>query len=638
MSDTPETPDVPYVTRRSRAAARASWRDVLTGGRGRMAAIIAAAVAGVLVLGIVIDIVATQGRVNPGVRVGDVAVGSMMPGEARAALATAFAAGSKQPVTAVFGTQTWKVTDQQIGVRVDATASIDAAMEVGRTGGVLQMLAQRIGALFGGSSVPVVVKGDPERAAALLDSIDASVAVAARDASVTVSGTSVGFIKSAPGRRLDRDGTLAAIATAFVSTSRSGAVVFANVPASVSDEDAQQALADTHELVSGGVRIAFESTVAQVPQAKVAGWVSFTRVPVITPVVEISTPSTGSAEASAGASTGQRMRLVAGFDPARIGADITSLTKGIGRPARDAVFIATGDSVKVTPSQVGRGPDLQGLATDLARACVGGGSRTATLRLTVTQPKLTTEAAKAMGVSDRISSYTTTYSSANPARVDNVHLLAKAFNYKLIPPGGTFSFNGTAGERTAAKGYQEAPAIVNGKLVPQLGGGVCQVGTTFFNTVFFAGLPIVERHNHSFYISHYPKGRDATVSWGGPDFKFKNDTQGWLLVRTSTTSTSLTISLYGTDPGYTVHYTTGAFTDVVPHKVVEVKDPKLAKGVRIVEESGVNGCSVTVVRTVYKGGQVVRTDTFVSHYNSKDETVRVGTKAASKPTTGTVSP
>ncbi len=95
---------------------------------------------------------------------------------------------------------------------------------------------------------------------------------------------------------------------------------------------------------------------------------------------------------------------------------------------------------------------------------------------------------------------------------------------RCIAPGETFSFNGTVGPRTAEKGYQEAGAIVNGELVPQLGGGICQVGTTIFNTVFESGLPVVERHNHSFYISHYPKGRDATVSWGGPDFKFRNDT------------------------------------------------------------------------------------------------------------------
>jgi len=269
---------------------------------------------------------------------------------------------------------------------------------------------------------------------------------------------------------------------------------------------------------------------------------------------------------------------------------------------------------------------------------VSGTARKAAVKLVETQPKLTTAAAKEMGISDRISSYTTTYAGSSSARVNNVHKLAKALDMKLVPPGGVFSFNGAAGERTAAKGYQEAPAIVDGKLVPQLGGGVCQVGTTFFNAVFFSGLPVVERRNHSFYISHYPKGRDATVSWGGPDFKFKNDTKGWILIRTATTSSSLTISLYGTDPGYEVEYKTGDFTNVVPHKVDVIKDPKLKKGMRIVEDGGVDGCRVTVTRTVYKGGEVVRKDTFVSNYGSKTEVVRVGTKVASKPTTGTVSP
>jgi len=603
--------------------------------RTRTVAIVAAALAGLFVLAVVVDIVATQGRVNPGVSVGDVSVGSMTPSEARAALTSAFASGSKTPVKTVFGSNTWTVTAEQIGAHVDATSSIDSAMAVGRTGDALAMLGQRIGALFGGTSVPLLVLGDEERASTILDTIGAAVAVPARDASVTVDGTSVGFVKSAPGRRIDRVRTLEAVTTALVTTTRTATVVTVSVPVALADADAQQALADARELASGPAKVVFEGKTTAVPQEQVAGWVSFTRVPIMTPSVDLSQAASGSVEASQVTDPGTPVKLVAGFDPRRVGVSIAALTKGIGRPARNAAFVASGESVKVTPSQVGHGPDLAALATDLAAACVGGGPRTATLRLTETQPTLTTEAARAMGVSDRISTYTTTYSTANPARVSNVHLLAKAFNYKLVPPGGTFSFNGTAGARTAAKGYQEAPAIVNGKLVPQLGGGVCQVGTTFFNTVFFAGLPIVERHNHSFYISHYPKGRDATVSFGGPDMKFKNDTEGWLLIRTAYTRTSLTISLYGTDPGYKVHYTTSAFTGLTPHKVIEIKDPKLRKGVRIIEDGGVDGRRVTVVRTVLKGTKVVRTDTFVSNYGAKDETVRVGTKVVSVPATGT---
>jgi vancomycin resistance protein YoaR len=606
-------------------------------GRIRLAAAIVAGLVGLFAIAVVVDIMATDGRVHPGVRLGDVAVGSMTPAEARDALGSAFAAGSEEPVTAVFQGKSWKVTAEEIGVMVDTTASINAAMDVGRTGGVLDMLGQRVGALFAGRSVAVLAIGDPEQAVSVLDEIATGVLVPARDASVTVSGTTVGFEKSEAGRALDRDRSLAAIATAFVTESRTARVAVFSVPVALADADAQQALADARVLMSGPVKVLFESKSAQVPQAEVASWVAFTRVPIVTPAMELSAPATASVDTSQEV-PGQRVRLVAGFGPARIGATIASLTQGIGRPARDAVFVASKGSVKIKPSQVGYGPDLPRLASDLALACAGSGAREATLHLAETQPKLTTEAARDMGVSDRISTFTTTYSSADHARVGNIHLLAKAFDYKLIPPGGVFSFNGTAGQRTAAKGYQEAPAIVDGKLVPQLGGGVCQVGTTFFNTVFFAGLPIVERHNHSFYISHYPKGRDATVSWGGPDLKFKNDTQGWILIRTATSNTSLTIALYGTDPGYTVKYTTGAFTNIVPHRVIEVKDPKLTKGIRIVEDTGVDGRHVTVVRTVYKGTTVVRTDTFVSHYSSKDETVRMGTKAPSKPTTETPTP
>ncbi|MRR37844.1 vanomycin resistance protein VanB, partial [bacterium] len=222
--------------------------------------------------------------------------------------------------------------------------------------------------------------------------------------------------------------------------------------------------------------------------------------------------------------------------------------------------------------------------------------------------------------------YTTTYEPGNRPRVNNIHTLADAINGTLIAPGGTFSFNGTVGPRTAAKGYQEAPAIVQGKLVPQLGGGICQVGTTLFNSVYESGLPVLERKNHSFYISHYPKGRDATVSWGGPDFKFKNDTSSWVLLATGYSSSSLTISLYGTDPGYEVKSSAGPWTDVRPHPTREVPDATLPLGKKVIEESGIDGRTIVVKRTVTKNGAIVREDTFKSVYRTTETVVRVGTK------------
>ena len=300
----------------------------------------------------------------------------------------------------------------------------------------------------------------------------------------------------------------------------------------------------------------------------------------------------------------------------------------LGNPPVDARFKTVGGKVTIIKSKQGIGPDIEQFASNLTTALqTKGAARSVELQTKITAPKLTTEVAKAMGIHERISTFTTTYSSGLPTRVNNIHVLGSALDGKLVPPGGTFSLNGAVGERTAAKGYQEANAIVQGKLVPQLGGGICQVATTLFNAVFFTGFPVLERINHSFYISHYPTGRDATVSWGGPDLRWKNTSNNWVLVSVSYSSESITVSIYGSPTGYKVSYTTGPLTEGEPYKIIKVPDPTLNVGQTHVLDSGVNGKKVVVTRTVKKGGSVIRTDTFTSNYTPKDETLNVGSKA-----------
>jgi len=627
-----------------RARGQGSWWGALTpGGKATIAAVLGVIALSALLAGA--DAIASAGRIHPGVRIGDVAVGSLTPVEASTKVTQESAKRLAAPVTAAYKSTTFKIAADDVGAKVDPFASVERAMAVGRTGSLGAMIVERTRAWFGGVSTPAKIDGDSALMVTVIDRIAKVANVPARDATVTIAGGEAQLVHAAAGQAIPRDALSADILSAFFENDRAVTVTTLPVRFGVSDADAAQALADAKRLVSGPVTIIYGKLAHNVAKEPVAGWVAFRQEPFVKPAVELSQPSlagsetaTGSPEASGGPAPWRRMVLVAYFEPARIGRSIAPFTGKVGRPARDAQFVTSGGRVTIKASQVGLGPDLEALARELALACVSGKPRTAKLQLTEVQPRLTSEAARAMGVADRIGTFTTTYSSGNKQRVNNVHLLASALNNKLVPPGGTFSFNATAGERTASKGYQEAPAIVNGKLVPQLGGGVCQVGTTFFNTVFFSGLPILERRNHSFYISHYPKGRDCTVSWGGPDFKWKNDTAGWILIRTSFTNSSLTISLYGTDPGYSVEYTTSAFSAVVPHPVKETKDPTLPKGARLIEDAGVDGRNCTVVRTVYKGSQVVRTDTFVSHYNAKEEVVRVGTKAPSKPATVTPAP
>jgi hypothetical protein len=231
-----------------------------------------------------------------------------------------------------------------------------------------------------------------------------------------------------------------------------------------------------------------------------------------------------------------------------------------------------------------------------------------------------------MGIASVVSSYTTTY-GGTPGRLNNVQLVAKLIDGTLIAPGQTFSFNGTTGERTAAKGFQEAPVIINGELQNGLGGGICQVSTTVFNAAFEAGLPITARTNHALYISHYPLGRDATVNYPDLDLKFANDTSHWLLLRTFVGAGSLTVNLYGTPVNRRVESTTDPLVETGPVPVKETDDPTLAKGKRVTDEFGSPPRQTSVHRLVYdQSGKLLYDNTWRSFYVGEPSLVRVGTK------------
>jgi vancomycin resistance protein YoaR len=249
--------------------------------------------------------------------------------------------------------------------------------------------------------------------------------------------------------------------------------------------------------------------------------------------------------------------------------------------------------------------------------------RVAQLPVEESPAKLSTAAARAMHIRGLVSSYTTEYGGI-PNRIHNVELVSHLVDETLIDPGATFSFNQTTGERNAAKGFLEAPVIVNGELTTGLGGGVCQVSTTVFNAAFEAGLKITDRTNHALYISHYPQGRDATVDYPSVDLKFVNDTGNWLLLRTFVSSSSLTVSLYGTPMHRRVVSATGS---LVSHGVPPVKktvDPSLARGEKVVEDYGVPAMTTSVTRDVYTAdGKLLYHDVWYSSYRAEPKLVRI---------------
>lgn len=147
----------------------------------------------------------------------------------------------------------------------------------------------------------------------------------------------------------------------------------------------------------------------------------------------------------------------------------------------------------------------------------------------------------------QIGQYITYFNSNNKSRSNNIELAAKALDSHVVFPGETFSFNGVVGNRTIAKGYMRAPIIVRGELSEGVGGGICQVSSTLFNAVDRAGLKIVQRYSHSKRVPYVPSGRDATVSWYGPDFQFKNQYNQPILIRAKRYGGSMIVKLYSSD-------------------------------------------------------------------------------------------
>jgi len=306
--------------------------------------------------------------------------------------------------------------------------------------------------------------------------------------------------------------------------------------------------------------------------------------------------------------------FVVGFDRNRVAAAVKPALEPWRQRATNARISVEGDRVRIAPSRPGLEVNPK-VAHQTVSAAAYSDLRVAELALRETRADLTTAEAQALGVRERISTFTTEMGPSSANRIHNVHLMARYIDGTLIKPGETFSFNDRVGPRTEARGFREGQMIVGSLLLPSIGGGVCQTATTLFNNAWELGLPIEQRYNHSFYISHYPMGRDATVSWGGPDFVFRNDLRSAILIKASYTSHTLTFTFWGTNPGRRVATTTGPQVNWRSPETTYALDPYAPSGsVRTVAGSNQQGFDVTVFRKVYEGPKLVRDDSVTSHY------------------------
>lgn len=228
------------------------------------------------------------------------------------------------------------------------------------------------------------------------------------------------------------------------------------------------------------------------------------------------------------------------------------LTKNLSvlnRPAVDARFAVNPDnSLQIVPEKAGKQVNLDPLIASIKTQPLND-TREIPISFKDVQPSITKTVLENLKMNRLLSEYTTSFDSNLKERSLNIKLAAKAIDGLVLKPGEVFSFNKSVGPRTAEAGYQVAMIIEGDKFVPGLGGGVCQVSSTLYNAVQLASpdLSIVERSRHSLPITYVPLGQDATVAYPDLDFKFKNDSDDYLLIRSSNSDNTLTFRIYGNE-------------------------------------------------------------------------------------------
>ncbi|HEX3003962.1 MAG TPA: VanW family protein [Angustibacter sp.] len=518
-------------------------------------------------------------RAARGTTVAGVDVGGLDRTTTQQRLSRAFAERAKQPLTVTAGQGTAQVVPADAGLGVDSRAT--AARLVGFSLKPTRLWEHLAGA---GPVEPVTTRDDASLTMAVTQLADQLDQVGA-DGAIRFTASGAQLVEGAQGRRLEQDAAADVLARHWVDGPR------LRLPARL----------DEPPVAPGELRRAFEEFAKPAtsgPLTVVVGKRSV-KVPVATFAPTLSL-------------TARSGRLVPAVDGAALRQALLTLDPQLEPAPRDATIDVENGRVVTTASRAGIRIEPQQLAADVLPALTAP-SRSVTVKVRVQPPQVSSDDLEQLGIVEQVSTFTTQFPH-NPPRTANIRLAAKTLDGTIVKPGETFSLNAALGQRTKEKGYQQAPVINGGRLTQDYGGGISQVSTTLFNAVFFAGLDSVTHKPHSFYISRYPEGREATISWPTVDQKFRNDSGHGILIKTRVTDSAVTVSFYGTKV-WDITALKSPRTNVKQPRTIHDTDGEC------VPQSPSVGFDVTVTRVFSRDGAQVRTEKFFTRYIPEDHVI-----------------
>ncbi|GAB4504612.1 MAG: VanW family protein [Anaerolineales bacterium] len=563
------------------------------------------------------------GRIFPGVSVAGVDLSGLTPAEASLKLSQTLSYPYSGKILLRDGARVWLVSPAQMGMAFDASASAQAAYRVGRSGGLLASLDAQVRASSQGAEAPPVILFDQRVAYQYLQALSAEINQPITEASLSVVGTEVVAQAGQAGRILDVDGTLVFL-SAQLQTFRDG-----EVPLVVREQQPQ--IMDVSAQAEMARRVLSQPMTLYVPNAGTDDPGPWTYdVPVLAKMLTVRRVENGGIA-----------EVQVGLDPNQLREMLVNIAAYVDRKPENARFRFNDTSRQlelIQYAKVGRAVDVSASIVAINEA-LQRGEHNIPLQIVETQPTVPdTATGEQLGITELLVAETSYFYGSSAERIQNIQAAAARFDGLLIAPGETFSMGAAMGDVSLDNGFAEALIIYGGRTIKGVGGGVCQVSTTLFRTVFKYGFPVVERIPHAYRVSYYEQtasgavdpnlaGLDATVYFPLVDFKFTNDTPYWILMETYVSSEARTITwkMYSTRDGRSVTWETTGPQNVVPppKPVFEIND-ELKEGQIKQVDWAASGADVVVTRTVWRNGAIYFTDQFKTHYQPWQAVCQIG--------------
>jgi vancomycin resistance protein YoaR len=548
------------------------------------------------------------GRIFPGVSVAGVDLSGMKPVDAAVKLNQALSYPNQGKVLLRYGQNSWVASPAELGMVFDPSTSAMTAYKMGRSGGLFGALSGQMRAAGPGAKIAPVIIFDQRVASFYLNQLATQINQPIKEGSLELQGTNIVAAPGQMGRELKVDATLIYLG-AQLQTFADG-----EVPLVV--QEIQPQILDVTAAADMARQLLSQPLTLTVPDAAQGDAGPYVYAPeILANMLSVERPEDG-------------VQVVLNKNGLR---DLlVPVKENLDRIPADARFSFNDDTRQldlIADSKVGRTLDIEASITAINDALLRG-EHSVPLVINEAQPRVaSTATAQELGITQLVSAQTSYFYGSSAERMQNIQAAASQFHGLLVAPGETFSMGEHMGDVSLENGYAEALIIYGGRTIKGVGGGVCQVSTTLFRTVFNAGFPVVERVPHAYRVGYYEQtpaggndpslaGMDATVYFPLVDFKFTNDTPYWLLMETYFNSAgSLTWKFYSTSDGRTVTWDTSGVTNVVPAPAPAFEEnTDLRKNEMKQVDWAANGADVTVTRTVMRDGGVLFQDDFITHY------------------------